>query len=750
MATPSTRPSADTLEKTRSAEEIARARAEVDTLEAALRHNQNIHEKIADVARDDAKRSAERFKTQADALGRFQSGIASKRAGAMIPALYKMWESGMIEAPVRGKPNTYVLNQVNYAVNQNPALEAEGNERARRQFAWETFLENMPSVAGADWLATVTDMEQKFGSIDDVLAAGITNPTAAKTLHDLREKLEAERRIAAAQGAFYNQAMDVGPQIDALVKDGKTLDEIAADDLLMQKWAKQLNFGQPGMTDYMRRLDANLKGAEEDYRNNPEIRDSSLRAAAKRLEESLIDVASLTKGETGPPENYMAAWLSLPDAKWWAEQNGFRVGTVVPVNSEEERKALLAKHPAAMMTKYGLYLPGVDDEKAARFAYGQMNRDPRKNILRAMGIGRGGATGDRTREVVEVTLKPRQEGVREVGEAPDGTIVMKAANGAYYTTTDGESFQLAYEAPKGTVFKPAPADTKIDLPSETVKGVAERPLYGQRTGAVALRTADGKLVTLEKDDIIESRSLLGGDERTPLAQRVAAGRAKKLLDATEVAPGGAIAEQAVAVTEEPVDAPAKTPLAKAPRPDESVARPRPDLPVELGGSVGDDLPDDPASTAKRMLAKSARDALKSPADVARETKMTAPAAKPAPALPKMTDPTKAAEAPAPDMATPARVADKARTINALPEERAARPPLRKPIAKEDRPDESVGREMRGNLGGFLSPPPKADAAEMVFEDEVIPRPQSVTTSTPTLSEAEKAKRKLALQATGAL
>jgi hypothetical protein len=670
-----------------------------------------------DAFAEDAKNQTDRFKSANDAIARFRTGVATSNIREIVPALVKMRElaiTGPVEAGKIGEPNRIVLSTVDQTVASNPELSSGGNTVARNKAAWRTFYQNMGSEAGGNWTATTQYMNEKYGPdplAEEELGAGLIVNRRA-----LQDKLAAEKRtlenIQATQVAF----SDLSEEAEEIVHTGQPI-----DDALMQKWQAQLQKALPGTPDYIRHLEERVKSEETDYKPGgsiDNIRDPALRAKAERAFGLAENMVAGEAGKASAPDVRLAGWVAKPNARWWAQENGFKVGQVVPVTSEEEKEALLKKHSDATLTKYGVYLPGPDDEKAARMALRQRRGNPRKNVFRAAGIGRGAGTDQgRTKELVEIRLAGpagtpavRAEAVGTYAEGAKSTTLVRLSDGSYIASPDGTTWSpldaaaaSKIVAQRGVEMEPVPEGTDVDIPEaykapegrarEVVRGVVVSPVYGDPTGSRRVRTEDGRERLIKAEEIDTVTSLAGGQRRTTAAEVVG-----RIADAGIHKKG-----QRIAPVDEDGEVPTYDPKHSGPAKKAGLdrraetERVTPDIrDVPEQRDAGGREPIRPVTAAR-------------PRDVAApvEGNLGGPLTPPKP------------EPPAPETAK------------------------RKLLTKVARPDMPVASPAGEDVGKAerLSPPPaKPAAAPLVFEDEVVPKPTApaaTTTSVPTASTARK-------------
>jgi hypothetical protein len=119
---------------------------------------------------------------------------------------------------------------------------------------------------------------------------------------------------------------------------------------------------------------------------------ASSAAAQERVPESrglsVMDVDD-TPNEAEQPtmREFLAGWIRRPEVRWWAEQNGFKLGTAEPLDPESAlgREVAAGRYPETLLTNGMLYSMSPDDIRAFRLANAQTQMNPEKNVLRAIG-----------------------------------------------------------------------------------------------------------------------------------------------------------------------------------------------------------------------------------------------------------------------------------------------------------------------------------------------------------------------------
>lgn len=668
-----------------------------------------------DAYAEDAKVQADRFDSMNRAIAGFKEGVAEKSIQTIVPALERMRELAHtlpVKAADIGEPNRFVLKEVDLAINNAPELD-QGGKEARNRAAWKTFYRMMGPEAGGNWTATVEYMERTYGK--DVSPDEDLTPAEIVRRRSIQDKLAAEQRMLENIQATHAAFNDLSEEAEEIVKSGQPI-----DDALMQKWQAQLQRALPGTPDYIRFLEERVKSEQQAYKPGgsiDNIRDPALRAKAERAFGLAENMVAGEAGKASAPDVRLAGWIAKPNARWWAQENGFKVGQVVPIESEEEKEALLKKHSDAVLTKYGLYLPGPDDEKAARMALRQRRGDPRKNVFRAAGIGRGAGTDQgRTKELVEIRLagpagtpavRAEAYGVYADEETGKQTALVRRSDGVYLASGDGGATWAPLDptaasklvAQRGVEMEPIPDGDEIDVPGaeykapegaarEVVRGVVVSPIYGDPTGSRRVRTEDGRERLIKAEEIDTVTSLVGGQRRTTAAEVVG-----RVADAGIFKKNQAAAPENDAGESLTYDKAHSGPAKKADLAEragrERVTADVRDVPeqVDAGGRP----------TIRPVTAARPRDVADPVTD-----NLGGPLTPPAPETAKRKILTKVAR---PDM------------------------PVANPAG------EDVGKAER------LSPPPaKPAAAPLVFEDEVVPKPTApaaTTTSVPTASTARK-------------
>lgn len=212
------------------------------------------------------------------------------------------------------------------------------------------------------------------------------------------------------------------------------------------------------------------------------------------------------KGET--ERDMIARIIAKPGVQWWAEQNGFELGKVIPAEEGKD-------YPNGVKTPVGIYIPGPDDTEALKFADKQMARRADQDFWPWQ---HRRLRGERP---VYGQVEVKRGSVSDASFEVDGSYYFQEADGKrkYYTPQEiadlrhaakeqGVSDREAYQALGVQVAKEGPTkDT-----TQVVTGKMLAPRYGDPVGTVRMSTRDGEVVFKPEDIVGEPLVTAGGGE----------------------------------------------------------------------------------------------------------------------------------------------------------------------------------------------------------------------------------------------
>jgi len=406
---------------------------------------------------------AETKRSFADATARYYGSTGAGKEAAFMRAVVDMAELAVTApldfAKAAYAPDTAILDYVQKEANPNNDASTTDATTQIPQKAWKAFYSKVVPEAG-NLRGTYDAMESRYGKDTYSLA---TDRDLGGRRAAVLDKIERENKGADVWEKSYASFAGVKGAYDTFVKE-QGADPNDPETLKAFYNSTGMTARLPLLKDpaFIGQLAAAVQAPrsleQELFLEVGRSGVAGLDEEAKFMRGLLPKDDAPTTADTADTErDLLASWIKRPDVQWWAKQNNLNLGTTKELTEQMKADIAAGKFPGAVYTKYGVYIPGPDDLKARQFAKGQLNRDPSKNLFRALGIGRGGG-GSGPQTIVEVT----------VGKDP-----------ALYKDPDSEKF---YRNPETGKYIPL-----AELEKHT------RPVYAYENGHVAQR-ADGVYV----------------------------------------------------------------------------------------------------------------------------------------------------------------------------------------------------------------------------------------------------------------
>jgi hypothetical protein len=388
---------------------------------------------------DALKIKTTKLKAIADYQAKGNSGSAAARARAIADLYKAVLQSPIQMAKLGGQADPRMLQSIANATGRAWG-DSVPDGSAESTKAWQTFYGTANAVNGAALKATYDRIVEQYGPPEK---AALGPDDALQ-----RDREMIDRRIREQERTFDNA------------------------DRELKKFTEDVDNGKVPTDPEIRRIQSLIPGGgdtafiqklQDDVQNEQY---EPTEAQNKREKYLLDEIAKAEKGDKdaspGLPDDVLAKFVSTPKAAWWAEDKGFRMGRVIPLQNPDDPKevaTLQKQYPQAKVTKWGIYIPGPDDRKALEYAHRQMSRGPEATIPQALGLGR---------------FKPAQIEFDVRGQPGAGR---QASDGAWYFTTDADGKQVFLDE----------ADVQKRKNALTVSRIAKMP-----DGKYLMQMSDGR------------------------------------------------------------------------------------------------------------------------------------------------------------------------------------------------------------------------------------------------------------------
>ena len=485
---------------------------------------------------------AETKRSYADAAARYYGSTGAGKEAARMRAFVDMSELAVTApldfAKAAYAPDTAILDYVQKEANPNNDASTTDATTQIPQKAWKAFYSKVVPEAG-NLRGTYDAMESRYGKDTYSLA---TDRDLGGRRAAVLDKIERENKGADVWEKSYASFAGVKGDYDTFVKE-RGADPNDSETLKAFYNSAGMAARLPLLEDpaFIGQLTAVVQAPrsleQELFLEVGRSGVTGLDEEAKFLRGMLPkDDASTTADTADTERDLLASWIKRPDVQWWAKQNNLNLGTTKELTEQMKADIAAGKFPGSVYTKYGVYIPGPDDLKARQFAKGQLNRDPSKNLFRALGIGRGGG-GSGPQTIVEVTvgkdpalykdpdsgkfyrnpetgkyipLAELEKHTRPIYAYENGHVAQRADGVYVWSTDEGETWSpIAKSAGEKMVARaastPGPMTAVVGMeatdeppPEDTYRGVRKRATYRDVEGSVRFvneETGDEEYIT---------------------------------------------------------------------------------------------------------------------------------------------------------------------------------------------------------------------------------------------------------------
>lgn len=302
-----------------------------------------------------AERASEEWQAAVKAVQTVQAAKHSGDYASARSALTAMAKIKTYEAPV----DQDTMYRVQEAVTQNPATAGRTlGDPEVSQAAWLHFLRMFPNATTNEaTLGTMRAMEERYGTFNPAYVA--SDSGLAATWADVQEK---SRRQSDAIMMVRGYAEAAEGAISGLPTGATPTQVRGALASIESKYSPERL--SPAMQTLERMV---MRGPKTEYMT-PEERElyEGNKKAMASMQARIEDPAKAASG-ADTRRDRIAAIVATPAFQFWAERNGFDVGTVAPADEN-------ATYSAGVVTPSGVYMPGPDDVRALVFAQQQRQR----------------------------------------------------------------------------------------------------------------------------------------------------------------------------------------------------------------------------------------------------------------------------------------------------------------------------------------------------------------------------------------
>jgi len=511
-----------------------------DALPAYVRANEQI-------VNTNTKQHAESWRAAASAVARLEAAKHSGESRAMIEASVELAKIRTVDNPV---DREIIARLEQEARTKNPGMKP--HDEHFRQYMWQRFSEEFASPeSNPRTLGTFRVMQDKYPWSGATLITE-ENGVAWENYQRIVKMAEIQAGEAERMKEVHEQA---GNLADYLRQHPN------AEPTELQQYMDNLPYlgDSAAMADVAKFASAQadvvpeLKGAAKtEYDRNEAVK--------RMLEKNII-------GESAESErDRMARLINKPGFQWWAEQNGFDIGSVRAAVEGED-------HGPGVVTPVGVYAPGPDDKEAIKLFMGQTNRRDNQDMPWQHRKYKGEAPvfGQVTVKYGAAPAADKIDGAYYFSEGPDGTrtylqpaamaakkkeaaqayarAALKEAGEANPTEEQVQAMaaQVDMAGQEDEFLKDVGVQKSSDAPSpqqsQVLTGKFRAARAGDKRGSLRILTADGVVVVPPDQMVGKPRVTGGGGDPQTLARffevvagRTAANKEEKIRDRLETEP----------------------------------------------------------------------------------------------------------------------------------------------------------------------------------------------------------------------
>lgn len=442
-----------------------------------------------------AKRASDFSKSAVGYLKSRDSGTSAARIRAFVDLSRMRAELPIEYAKAATLPNATLLDRVTTAIDLAGWTEKSPKDIDVSRKAWAEYLKWEKPEAG-NVLGTYRAMVKKYGE-----PAAITPDDGAllDSLDAIREKVSVEEKN---YGEFEAATEKIGTSWEKWLRENPRYAGREDQDATFQSFLQDTGITDKDIPAASAPFVKNIEDVARNPEKNPEFFsdiDADITESnkeQKRYEDLLTGLDTETvPGKSKDPtmREFLAGWVRRPEVRWWAEKNGFTLGSATPVdpNSPLGKDVAAGRYPDKVLVNGMLYSMRPDDLRAFRFADAQITGDPEDNLFRAIGLAR--KTGPRTMVEIEEVIGPGQAPILVKTGPGDGGVVATDDEGNYYWTTDGKTYAPINAAAGQKMMADADAkgeteEVSVPLPgavakpkTRTILAEYREPIYGRKT-----------------------------------------------------------------------------------------------------------------------------------------------------------------------------------------------------------------------------------------------------------------------------
>lgn len=442
-----------------------------------------------------AKRASDFSKSAVGYLKSRDSSTSAARIRAFVDLKRMRAELPIEYAKAATLPNATMLDRVTTAIDLAGWAEKSPKDDDVSRKAWAEYLKWEKPEAG-NVLGTYRAMVKKYGQPPPFTPAegGLLD-----NLDAIREKVSVEEKN---YGEFEAATEKIGTSWEKWLRENLQYAGREDQDATFQAFMQDTGVTEKDIPAASAPFVKNIEDVARNPEKNPEFFsdiDADIvesNKEQKRYEDLLtgLGAGAVPKASKDPTmREFLAGWVRRPEVRWWAEKNGFTLGSATPVdpNSQLGKDVAAGRYPDKVLVNGMLYSARPDDLRAFRFADAQITGDPEDNLFRAIGLAR--KTGPRTMVEIEEVIGPGQAPILVKTGPGDGGVVAIDDEGNYYWTTDGKTYAPINAAAGQKMMADADAageteEVSVPLPgavakpkTRTILAEYREPIYGRKT-----------------------------------------------------------------------------------------------------------------------------------------------------------------------------------------------------------------------------------------------------------------------------